>query len=216
MGVGRPGDRYGRLTLVEPLPVINRSGQRVWSVACDCGNVRQIPLSRARSGATRSCGCLVREMSAARFRTHGQSHKTATYRIWKHIRERCSNPRCRQWPYYGGRGVAVCGRWGRYENFLADMGEVPPGETIERIDNDGDYEPDNCRWASRKDQARNRRSNSRITLDGVTLCLAAWADRIGMPQKVIGERIRSGWTAERALTEPVGDFHARRAAASGR
>ena len=127
-----------------------------------------------------------------------------TYRSWSECRQRCENPNNRKWPSYGGRGIKVCARWASFANFLADMGERPDGHSLDRINNDGDYEPNNCRWATPSEQARNRRSSHTLTAFGETLTIAEWAERTGLKHHTIAWRINKlGWTAERALSTPL-------------
>lgn len=117
--------------------------------------------------------------------------------------QRCFNKNEPKYKYYGGRGITVCDRWRRYPNFLEDMGEAPPKMTLDRIDNNKGYEPGNCRWATRFEQARNRRTNVFWTHNGITLCLKDWATRLGMPKNTLTQRRAYGWSVERSLTEPV-------------
>jgi hypothetical protein len=121
------------------------------------------------------------------------------------MNQRCSNPKCQSYDRYGARGITVCPRWRKsYEAFVADVGKRPsPDHTVERIDNDGDYEPGNVRWATPTEQARNRRSNHTVSYLGETMCLADWADRVGLPSGALIQRIAKGWTVERALTTPL-------------
>lgn len=154
-----PGDRYGRLVVIEYAG--SRKGQREWRCRCDCGTEGVWPTIVLRTGTTRSCGCLRQEMLLARITKHGLS-KTPAYSSWKGMVHRCTNPKHSSYGEYGGRGIIVCDRWnphagGLFENFLADMGERPSGKTLDRIDNDGDYEPGNCRWVTPARQAANRR-----------------------------------------------------------
>ena len=129
--------------------------------------------------------------------------------IWKNMRARCSDPKHAAYANYGGRGITVCQRWESFDSFLADMGPRPEGMTIERLDPDKDYSPENCIWASRKVQSRNRRDNRRITFGGRTLCLVEWSEETGIPAKTIRRRLKDGWTLERALTTSSSAYHKR-------
>lgn len=122
------------------------------------------------------------------------------YRSWATMIQRCCNCNSSAYKHYGGRGIKVCERWRMFENFLADMGPRPEGTTLDRSDNDGDYEPGNCVWATRTAQSRNRRSNKMITYQGVTLCVTDWAKRQGIPKQCLQDRLWRGWPVEHALT----------------
>jgi len=134
---------------------------------------------------------------------HGQSY-TGTYRSWRSMNNRCTNISDAHYPLWGGRGIKVCDRWKDFKNFYADMGDRPEGLTLNRINNDGDYEPSNCHWATQKEQQRNRRDNVWLTFNGETLNLTDWADRIGISKVTLCARLtRYGWSIERALTTPA-------------
>ncbi len=134
---------------------------------------------------------------------HGQSY-TATYRTWRSMLTRCTNPRHHNYRLWGGRGIKVCDAWKDFKTFYADMGDRPVGMTLDRIDNEGDYDPTNCRWASQKEQQRNRRDNVFLTLEGRTATLTEWANRIGISKVTLCARLtRYGWSVERALTTPA-------------
>lgn len=148
------GQQFGRLCVAEPA---RRYGKHAWLCYCVCGNYIIVPTQWLKTGDALSCGCLKREYYKHELITHGMS-STATYRSWYGMRTRCSNPNQIRFKYYGGRGVSVCKRWKQFENFLADMGERPPGMTLDRIKNHLHYTPDNCRWATPKEQRANRRS----------------------------------------------------------
>lgn len=137
---------------------------------------------------------------------HGHSTRetlSPTYRSWQHMRTRCLNPKDKNFPRYGGRGITVCAQWGDFKNFLADMGERPKGCSLDRKDANGNYEPGNCRWATEIQQQNNRTNSYLITLHGVSLSLTQWARKTGIARETIRGRIVSGWPVIRALTKPV-------------
>jgi hypothetical protein len=135
-------------------------------------------------------------------RKHGQSagpKETPTYTTWVRMRRRCNNPNHSTYQYYGGRGIKVCERWDSFDSFLKDMGEKPEGMTLDRINNDGNYEPGNCRWSTHKEQVRNTSQNRLFTVNGKTQCLSAWAEEAGINFKTVHTRISRNWSIERAL-----------------
>jgi hypothetical protein len=157
---------------------------------------------------TKSCGCLSREAAAAKRVTHGDTigHRNAPeYDCYKNMIGRCYRPTLPTYKRYGARGIRVCERWrDSYENFIADMGRRPsPDHSIDRIDNDGHYEPGNCRWATREQQGTNTRRTRHLTLNGKTPSLSQWARRLGVCDETIRGRLARGWPVEAALTEPM-------------
>lgn len=169
---------------------------------CACGVEREFISKHVRSGHTKSCGCSKAAWCGEAKRTHGETAgriKSKEYKIYRAMIGRCFDDYRDRWHRYGGRGITVCSRWlESFENFLADMGRCPPGMTLERDDNDGDYTPDNCRWATGKEQARNRRTNRLLTHGGRTMCLTAWAEEMQIKRETL-----SFWLKTRSLTEIV-------------
>lgn len=205
------GDRFGRLTALDAGHLVQMARQRVTyvRVKCDCGIEKDVRAISLKKGITISCGCVKVERAVARLRetstTHGMSN-TPVYRVYRTMLSRCYNPNVERYPIYGGRGISVCDRWrgdGGFENFLADMGPRPDGHSIERENSNGNYEPGNCRWANSKDQANNTARNRRIVWNGRDQTLAQWAEEIGIKAITIHMRLKSGWSIERALTEPL-------------
>lgn len=187
------GQKFNRLTVIEYV------GQSKWLCLCDCGNKVSVVTSHLKNGHTRSCGCYQTDVQTK----HGASFDK-TYRVWISMRSRCRNPNDRAYPNYGGRGIKVCERWEDYSTFLSDMG-LPPDERmqIDRTDNNGNYEPGNCKWVYQLDNLNNRRNNVRIEYNGRTQTIAQWAAELGIHYRTLNNRINRGWSVERAFTEPV-------------
>lgn len=201
------GETFGRLTVIKENGRCQKTRNVLWTCSCVCGAECTVPTARLRSGNTRSCGCLhkdaARETQATHITKHGQCY-SPEYRIWKHIHERCSKPYCKSYSRYGGRGISVCPEWESFEQFYADMGSRPSSKhSIDRIDNDGPYCKENCRWSTHKEQCNNRRSSRIIEYLGETKTLAEWSEKFGMYPGTVSHRLRSGWSVEEALTTPV-------------
>lgn len=192
------GQRFGRLL------VLAEHGQDahrayLWRCLCDCGNESTIRGSDLKSGVTQSCGCGVRE-AASRPRTHGQTH-TPLYKRWRAMVERTRNPNASEYRNYGGRGIGVCERWQSFEGFAADMGATfDEALTLERRDVNGDYSPENCYWATTKQQTRNRRNNHVVEWRGRLMVVTDWAELLGLNPNTVVHRLRRGWSVERSLT----------------
>jgi len=192
------GRRFGRLIAVEYLG--KKGTAALWRCVCDCGIEKVFHRSAIASGHTQSCGC-IRKESPNRI-THGMAG-TLTYKTWAGMVQRCTNPNEDSFRHYGGRGIKIDPRWLDFDNFLADMGTKPKGMSIDRIDNNGNYEPGNCRWATPSQQHNNMRSNRLLTLNGRTQNVTQWANELGVKPNLIFQRLHYGWSDERTLTEPV-------------
>jgi hypothetical protein len=201
------GQQFGRLTVVARA-MSDRRGQAQWRCRCACGNETTVNGSNLRRGNSQSCGCLKRDVC----RTHGMSRDVRTgkthalYAVWHAMLQRCQNPGNSNFPRYGGRGIYVCEHWMRFADFYADMGDRPsPVHSLDRIDNDGPYSPDNCRWTTVSEQNKNKRRSTPkgrrlITAFGQTMNLAQWSRKTGLPFGTIRTRLKRGWHAEKALT----------------
>lgn len=197
------GNRYGRLIVTGEAP--KQKGRRYAFTRCDCGAEKTVCVSQLLGGRTNSCGCLSREMAHTRAMTHGYAPdgpKSPEYTSWASMRSRCNNPHNKRFAIYGGRGIMVCERWDKdFVAFLADMGERPtPNHSLDRIDVNGNYEPENCRWATRLEQAHNMRKNVVLSAFGRTMVLAAWAKESGVPNTTLWRRVKQGFSPEDAMT----------------
>lgn len=197
------GKKFGRLTVIS-FSNANKLGALSWNCICECGNQTVALGPQLRSGHSSSCGCLKRDVLRMRMITHGQS-KTAEFNIWKTMIQRCHNPKCKAFKDYGGRGITVCPEWiSNAARFLADMGPRPDANySIHRIDNDKGYSKENCRWATKTEQQNGMRSNVVLEMNGMKMTAPEWGRKLGVRSHIIRNRIRSGWTVERTLTEPV-------------
>lgn len=196
------GAKYARLTVVSRNHDTRENCREAyWNCLCDCGNASMIVVRTASltTGQTKSCGCFQKEQSSKASTTHGMSN-TSEYCIWAGIIARCCNPSNNAYPRYGGRGIVVCERWrNSFENFYTDMGPRPtPEHSIDRVNNDGNYEPGNCRWATDIEQANNKRTNVIVGESGLTLAQIADGSSIGY--KNIHQRLSRGMCLEDALS----------------
>lgn len=192
------GKRYHKLIVLEWAGWRQYSNGResTWRCRCDCGKQAVVPQRNLAGGNTKSCGCIIGKHK----RIHGGTG-TVEFRIWELMRRRCSDPKHRSYKDYGGRGISVCDRWRNdFSAFLADMGLRPsPDHSIDRIKNDGNYEPGNCHWATRVEQSNNRRSSRFLTIGGKTKTLSQWERQVGLNPGVLFRRLQAGWAPERLL-----------------
>jgi hypothetical protein len=194
------GERFGRLTTIGEVARVGNGGERVL-VACDCGNNLSVLKGSLRSGNTKSCGCLHRDFlkSGAARRRHGFSH-TRTWISWCNMRGRCNDPKNISFPNYGGRGIYVCDRWNSFDHFLDDMGPRPDDTSLERVDNNGPYSPDNCRWATKTEQGLNTRTTIRVIVGDETMSMSRAAKAVGISiGSITTRRKRYKQTAQEAI-----------------
>lgn len=179
------GQKFGRLTVIANTE-LNNQNRAMWLCRCSCGKEKVIRSDALVSGWTKSCSCLQKESARkGNHKTHGHTtgrQQTSVYMRWVRMVQRCTNPNDKAYKHYGGRGIKVCDRWlESFENFLADMRDRPtPQHSIDRIDNNGDYTPDNCRWATWKEQANNKRTNIKLAFGAETKTIGQWADYLGL------------------------------------
>jgi hypothetical protein len=194
------GQRFGKLLVIgkDLTPQISNRKRVKWVCLCYCGNVTSVESYNLESGDIVSCGCHRRTQHI----THGMTG-TPTYKVWDHMMGRCYNPNDGGYVDYGGRGITVCEEWHAFANFVKDMGTRPEGLQIDRIDNGRGYSPENCRWVTPKENARNTRGNRYLTFNGETKCVAQWTEELGYSKGTIKSRLRRNWSVEKTLTTPI-------------
>tara|TARA_B100000745_G_scaffold300554_1_gene255215 strand:+ start:338 stop:1063 length:726 start_codon:yes stop_codon:yes gene_type:complete len=208
------GKTFGRLKVVKYLGRCYHSNNtngfsNHWAANCSCGKKDVVVATASFRKGTQSCGCLADEQRRERAFVHGgrgssNEDRTATYVTWFQMRSRCNNQNNKDFKNYGERGIVVCDSWGQFKNFLADMGERPPHMTLDRIDNDGNYAKDNCRWATRKEQCRNTRVNHIVEFNGRKQPIVVWAEEYNINARTLRTRIVDAkWSIKKALTTPV-------------
>lgn len=189
------GKRFGRWVTVRR-GSNTKAGKTTYLCACDCGTEREVVSSSLIGGKSISCGCNQIDVVTARNTTHGMVG-SSEYGSWQMMLARCRNANFPDYDLYGGRGISVCERWLKFENFFSDMGKKPEGKTsIDRIDVNGDYEPNNCRWASQKEQMNNVRKNRHVAIGGVVMTIADAARYLGMPYGKTMWRVTTGQIKE--------------------
>lgn len=209
--IDRVGKRFGKLTVIELVKRPDRPKAAFWKCKCDCGNETIAFVGHLTHNHTTSCGCHALQRTSESHWKHGQAgngkkrRSTPEYRVWHKMKQRCYDVDSNGYENYGGRGIRVCKRWlDGFQNFFDDMGKRPEGMSIERKDNNGNYEPSNCCWATKKTQSNNRRNNIQIMFNGRTQNLKQWCDEFGVKYKMAHKRIKHyGWTPEKAFTTPI-------------
>lgn len=196
------GQIFGRLTVLEQTE--NKNGRVQWKCRCECGNIVPVQSGCLRDGHTKSCGCLCLELAIKRKTTHGMRN-TPEYNVWTLMLRRCRNSNDDAFKNYGGRGITVCDEWQHdFMAFYKYVGKRPSSKhTIERIRNNGNYEPGNVRWATRSEQNNNSRGNHKITIHGWTMNLGQWARFVGKSRQTISSRLQKGWYPAKAIFYPI-------------
>lgn len=196
------GERFGRLVAIRK--VKDEKGRLKWLCQCDCGNTKTVVVSSLLKGLTKSCGCYNRERAVETNTKHGMTN-SKLYGTWCNIKNRCYNEKVDSYYLYGGRGIKMCDEWLHDFSAFARWAEANGYRedlSIDRIDVNGDYTPENCKWSSLVEQANNKRSNHLIEYNGKTQTAAQWAREVGLPRNVLYSRLYRGWSIERALTTP--------------
>lgn len=174
-------------------------GHVIWLCRCICGKESTVYSFSLKNGRTKSCGCFIQDVKTKHdHKSNGEI--TGTYRSWFCMKQRCTNPHNKDYHSYGGRGITVSKEWLEFSNFLRDMGEQPPNKTIDRIDNNKGYCKSNCRWATKGQQARNKRNTRFITYGNIRQSLDDWSKKTGIPKAVIRSRLSRGWSVQKTLT----------------
>ena len=199
------GKSFGRFVVLNEMR--GKGAVKVmWLCLCSCGAKKLVDGSALRSGHTQSCGCQKIEKATKRLTTHGMSKTSPLYATWVTMKSRCLDPKSKGYKFYGERGITICDRWkNSFSAFVEDMGNRPGGYSIERMNNDGPYSPDNCRWATRFEQANNKCNNRKITFRGTTKTVSEWSDKTGIKRNTLYTRLYvRGWSIEKSLTGEEG------------
>jgi hypothetical protein len=195
------GKKFNRLTVICLYP--RKKSGTFWRCKCDCGKETIVNGGSLKNNHIKSCGCLRLEISGKNFITHGMTNIPA-YKIWQAMKTRCNNLHQPSYKNYGGRGIKICKRWNKFENFYKDMGDRPKDMTLERINNDKGYCKSNCIWTTRKEQMNNTRMNHYLEYNGLRLTISQWEDRLHFKRGTLKSRIiKYGYTTEQALTKKL-------------
>ena len=193
---------FGRLTVIRRNGS-DKKGQSMFLCQCSCGEQTTAQGYSIKTGDTKSCGCLKKEVVAAGANTRHGMYGTPTYKSWASMMDRCGNPKHLHYDNYGGRGIKVCLQWQTFAGFYKDMGVRPEGTSLDRTRSNEDYSPVNCKWSTRLEQGRNVRSNVLLTFQGKTLCVTEWAGITGIGRSTIEYRLKNGWSVDKALSKAV-------------
>lgn len=190
------GLRFSKWMVIDKNAIRSKHGEVLWNCVCDCGNTSKVKAANLIRNTSKSCGC----------EQHAHTHNmtgTKTFKSWDSMKQRCLNSKAPDFCRYGGRGISICNRWiNSFDNFLSDMGLRPEGKTLDRIDVNGNYTPENCRWATKQEQEQNKRQTLKVTAFGETKSVHEWSSQYNISARIIYERIKVGWEPERALVTP--------------
>lgn len=197
------GQKFGKLQVLS-YSHTGKDKRPYWNCICDCGKIKVANGKSLRNGDVRSCGCFNIESIIKRQTTHGK-RKIKEYNVWEKMKSRCYCEKDKRYKHYGGRGIIVCDEWkNSFENFINDMGLRPNvNYSIDRIDNNGNYCKENCRWATRLEQANNKSNSRLLTYNGLSLTTRQWSEKLNINYKTLNSRISKKWTIERALNTPI-------------
>lgn len=191
------GSKFGHLTVFALSKILDK--RSYWNCKCKCGTIKEIRRDNLVSGKTKSCGCY----NISSHKTHGMKG-TSTYKSWGAMKGRCLRKTDHAYNYYGAKGIKVCDRWLKFENFYIDMGKKPEGKTLDRINNNGNYELSNCRWADWETQNNNTSRNRFIICNGITLTISQWSRKIGIPLSTLYSRLfKYNWNINKSLNMEV-------------
>lgn len=191
------GTRFGQLVVVSLWPERRKSNNNIlWKCQCDCGGITKASSGDLKIGKYKSCGC-----KGGAYK-HGWTG-TKEHQAWRDMLGRCYNPNAQKYADYGGRGITVCERWKEFTNFIEDMGRKPEGYSLDRINNEGEYSPENCRWTSKSQQNGNKRCSIRLLVNGEYVTLYDLSVSTGMSIEALRTRVKRGWSVERILTQPI-------------
>ena len=196
------GQKFGRLTPNKMIG-LHKGRSCIWLCQCDCGNEKIVSSNSLVQGNVKSCGCLFKEGNNKKHGHAIKNKESKIYASWKSMIQRCTNKNNKRYKDYGGRGITICERWLKFNNFLEDMGEKPKGLTLDRINNNRGYCKGNCKWSSYMSQMRNTRRNNLIIIDGQTMCVEDACKKYNIKSKTAHTRIKRGWTTEEVFRTPA-------------